>query len=105
MEIVSQKGGKMRHDETINSQVGHKCLCYTVIGAVLFILLLALPFLYDRAHAEPQRLTTPGQRAKIAAKKEAKVKFPEAEHIDKVFPDKNQADIIKALIEAVNAGE
>ncbi|MBF0337070.1 MAG: hypothetical protein HQL05_04490 [Nitrospirae bacterium] len=96
MEIEFRKGGDM----------SQKCLCYTAIGVVLFIAMLLLPFVIDKAHAEPQRLTTPEQRAKIASKKQVRAdNMPDLQafeaDIDKAFPDKKQADILKRLTRAL----
>ena len=100
--VASQKGGYMRHNEDSSEQVRHKCFCYTVIGAVMFILCLWLPFACDRAHAEPQRLTTEDQRTQMAAKKKAKAdNMPDVQAfedaVDNAFPDNKQAAVIKKL--------
>ncbi|MBF0607695.1 MAG: hypothetical protein HQL61_09130 [Magnetococcales bacterium] len=81
---------------------GYRCLCYTAIGAVLFVAMLLLPFVVDLAMAEPQRLTTPQQRTKMVAKKQAKAdNMPDLQAfenaVDTAFPDKKQADILKKL--------
>ena len=56
----------------------------------------------DRAHAEPKRLTTEAQRAKIVEKRNKKAALPTSTDIDKAFPDKKQADIVKSLIGVIN---
>ncbi|MBF0316793.1 MAG: hypothetical protein HQL04_01340 [Nitrospirae bacterium] len=79
-----------------------RVLFYSAIGVVLFVMMLVLPFMVDLALAEPQRLTTEEQRAKIVAKKQAKAdNIPDLtafeDAVDNAFPDNKQAAVIKRL--------
>ena len=105
MEVTSG-GNMLKYHVARESQKINTWLWYAAIGVVLFIVLLALPFMCDRAHAEPQRLTTADQRAQIAARKQAKAdNIPDVqkfeEDIDKAFPDKKQTEVIKKLARMV----
>ena len=83
-------------------------LCWTfLIAKLLLIAMLMLPFLIDKALAEPQRLTTEAQRSNVVAKAKAKAdNMPDLQAfedaVDKAFPDNKQAAVIKKLARVLN---
>ncbi|MBF0591198.1 MAG: hypothetical protein HQL02_03830 [Nitrospirae bacterium] len=80
----------------------NKTLYLSVVSIMLFLSLLLVPFLNNRADAEPKRLTTVDQQAAMATKKQAKTdNMPDLQAfedaIDKAFSDNKQATVLKKL--------